>query len=280
MSYIKHEKLIKELCIPVSIEGIKKIFFQMENCVCKIYQNNNKIGIGFICKIVFNKNILPVLITNNHVLNNIDNNQKIELIFNNEIKKIKIDKSRKKYISPNRNIDIAIIEIKPNKDKIYNYLEINEKKENFEFELEYNKKSIYIIHYPNEELSVSYGLINDLIDNKKIKFGSPILSLKTFKVIGIHYGNSHKFIKYAIEEFNKLYCSIYKNEINLIYKTNEDREENIFGDDFVKNNKNNIDLIVHGNKNDLIIRYKLKKGENNIKLLIKKKNYKFRKNVS
>ena len=125
------------------------------------------------------------------------------------------------------------------------------------------------MHYPNEELSVSYGLINDIIDNKTIEYycsteegssGSPILSLKTYKVIGIHYGGSQKFgfnygtyIKYAIEEFTKY----NKNEINIIYKADEESKENIFGKQFVKNNMNNIDLIINGIKYNLISRYKL-----------------------
>jgi len=39
----------------------------------------------------------------------------------------------------------------------------------------------------------------------------------------------------------------------------------------VKNNKNNIELIINGNKNYLIKKYKLKKGENKIKIIIKNK---------
>ena len=62
-------------------------------------------------------------------------------------------------------------------------------------------KSIYILHYPKGKLNVSYGLINIIIDNKTINHyciteegssGSPILSLETFKLIGIHYGSSKK----------------------------------------------------------------------------------------
>ena len=37
--------------------------------------------------------------------------------------------------------------------------------------------------------------------------------------------------KYLIDKFNN-----YKNEINIIYKTDEEGEENIFWDKFVKNN--------------------------------------------
>ena len=41
----------------------------MENCICKIYIKNDKIGIGFLCKIPFHNNLLPVLITNNNFEN-------------------------------------------------------------------------------------------------------------------------------------------------------------------------------------------------------------------
>ena len=282
MSNIIQEKLIKEQPIPVSIEGTKKILFQMENCVCKIYLEKGGIGTGFFCKIPFNNNLLPVLITNNHVLNknDIDNNKIINIMINSEVKKIEIDNLRKKYTNSDKNIDITIIEIKPNKDKIYNYLEIddiNKKKENIE--LEYKNKSIYILHNPNEELSVSYGLMNKIIDNKKIyhycntgegSSGSPILSLKTFKIIGIHYGgdknikfNYGTFIKYAIDEFNKY--NNYQNEINLICKTNEEGIENISGKKFVNNKENNTKLIINRNKSYLISEYKVRKVEKKIK---------------
>ena len=128
MADIKQEKLIKEQPIPVSLKDTKKILFQMENCICKIYLNNGEIGTGFFCKIPFNNNLLPVLITNNHVLNkdDIDNNKIIKLMINNEVKKIEIDNIRKRYTNSDENIDITIIEIKPNKDGIYNYLELDE----------------------------------------------------------------------------------------------------------------------------------------------------------
>jgi len=288
MSDIIPQKLIKEQPIPVSLKGIKDILFQMENCICKIYLNNNIIGTGFFCKIPLNNNLLPVLITNNHILNehDIDNNKIIKLMINNTVKIIVIDNSRKKYT--NSNIDITIIEIKPNKDEINDFLEIDENniyEDKEAIELEYQKKSIYIIHYINRELSVSYGLIKGIIDNKRMEHycntengssGGPILSLKSFKVIGMHCGGFHNFgfnygtlIKYIIDEFNNY--NINKKEINLIYKTDKEGEEDIFGKKFVENNKNNIELIINGNRNDLISECKLKKGENNIKMIIKNK---------
>ena len=63
----------------------------------------------------------------------------------------------------------------------------------------------------------------------------------------------------------------YKNEINLIYYTEKEGEENILGYSFVKNNRNNIDLIINGNKINLVSSYNLKKGENKITLIIKNK---------
>ena len=62
----------------------------------------------------------------------------MKLIIYIEEKEIKMDKSRKIYFNSN----IIIIEIKPNKDKIYNYLGLDENeinKENKEY------KSIYIM---------------------------------------------------------------------------------------------------------------------------------------
>ena len=145
----------------------------------------------------------------------------------------------------------------------------------------------YILHYPKRELNVSYGLINNILDTKIISHycrteegssGSPILSFKSFKVIEIHYGslsnlkiNNGTFIKYAIDLFIE-YNNKNKNENEInINEADGEGLENIFGAIFVKNNKNNIELIINGNKNYLIKKYKLKKGENKIKIIIKNK---------
>ena len=52
----------------VSIEGIKKILFQLDNCICQISLKNGRKGTGFFCTIIFQNKLLPVLITNNHIL--------------------------------------------------------------------------------------------------------------------------------------------------------------------------------------------------------------------
>ena len=60
------EKYIVSSPEPVSLIGTEKILNQMNNCVCRIY--NNSEGTGFFTKIPYNSKLLPVLITNNHVL--------------------------------------------------------------------------------------------------------------------------------------------------------------------------------------------------------------------
>ena len=289
MSNIIPEQTIEKQPNAVTIEGTRIILSQMENCICKLYPKTREKGTGFFCKIPFLNKLLPVLITNNHVLNeeDIKSDKIIRLTINDKLKKIEINNSRKKYT--NSKIDLTIIEINPNKDEIYNYLEIEENDiySNEEIlELDYPSKSIYILHYPKGHLSVSYGLINDITDNKIINHycttdygssGSPLLSSETFKVIGIHCGSHVKykyncviFIKYAIDLFFKSFKS--NNNINIIYnKTNKGGKDLIFGKKFVKNNENNIKLIINGIKSNLIGEYNLKEGENNIEIIIKNK---------
>jgi len=56
-----------------------------------------------------------------------------------------------------------------------------------------------------------------------------------------------------------------------MYLTEKDGVEEIFGFGFVENNKNNIDLLINGDKTNLSSTYFLKKGENYITLIIKNK---------
>ena len=58
----------------INSEQSKYILTQLENCVRKIYQSNGGEATGFFCKIPYPDqfNLIPVLITNNHVLNEND----------------------------------------------------------------------------------------------------------------------------------------------------------------------------------------------------------------
>ena len=112
----------------ISYECTKKIIEQMERDICKINIGMNQ-GTGFFTKIPFPdlNNMLPVFITNNHIINN-------ELLYKKDTK-IKIDtydESDNKEINLNNRIkytdeeyDITIIEIKK-EDNINNYLELDE----------------------------------------------------------------------------------------------------------------------------------------------------------
>ena len=96
----------------VTLEQMDVILPQLRNSVCKI--NNKKMGTGFLCKIPFPNQfiLLPVLITNNHILNNEDikSNKIINISFNDDkiFKKLNIE-DRKTYT--NEDIDVTIIEI-------------------------------------------------------------------------------------------------------------------------------------------------------------------------
>ena len=251
MNNIILEKHIEKSPIPVSIEGIEQILFQMKNSICKIIKCDGEKGTGFFCRIPCNNyNLLPVLISNNHVLNedDIQNNKKIEFTINDDRKSrsIKIDKNRIKYT--NEELDVTIIEIKPKEDKIDNFLDIDFSIEK-DLENIYNNKSIYILHYPKgTNANVSFGLTKKLIDSQFIhqcstergSSGSPILLLDSFKVIGIHKGTKENF------EFN--YGIFIKEAINLFNQKD--------------NNNNNIN-VNNEDKNNIKEKYNNNQQENN-----------------
>ena len=118
----------------------------MSNSVCR-FDLGKKTGTGFICLIPYStiEHQLKVLITCNHVFNDIKTGNKIKVIFDNNIEKeIILDKTRKLYT--NEEYDITFIELKNNELDLNNYLKIDD-------ELYKNKEikkndQIYIIHYP------------------------------------------------------------------------------------------------------------------------------------
>ena len=257
MDDIKKEILLEKYPRPISIEGTKKILNQMEHNICKIYKNDGGKGTGFFCKIHYNNEIIPVMMTNNHVIDEkyINENNKIKITINDdtEIKIIKLNDNR--LIYTNEEYDTTIIEIIQEKDKINNFMEIDENVFKEESNIFYNNKSIYIIQYPNcDKASVSYGIMNNIMDyninhyccTESGSSGSPIMNLLNNKIIGIHKEASMKFkinkgtfLKYPVNEF-----------LNQI-KNNE-------------NNKNN--LIISNIKNELEIKLKIDKNDVNKKI--------------
>ena len=219
------ESLLTGYPYEITYECTKKIIEQMEKNICKFKIDQNQ-ATGFFCKIPFPdmNNMLPVFITNNHIINEeflIKENAKISLDIKEETEKINIYlNNRIKYTS--KEYDTTIIEIK-DEDKIKNYLKlddiiINDILSNENRNKEYEDKTIYIIQYPRGQLSVSYGILAKItVDNIYHKCstengssGSPILALNN-KIIGIHkkggYNNNYNigtFLNFPIKEFIKL----------------------------------------------------------------------------
>ena len=147
MSEIK-EQFIEDSLQPVSIEQTEIILDQMKNCVGKFHIEGKK-GTGFFVQVPYNNQILNLLITNNHVLNEQDiaAGKVINISLNNEqiFKEIKIDSKRKKYT--NKDLDVTIIEIN-NEDNIKNYLSLDDNILNNDinnYNNIYKNESLYII---------------------------------------------------------------------------------------------------------------------------------------
>ena len=205
------------------------------------------IGTGFFCKINYNYKQIPVLITNYHIISDefIKNKKQLKISINNEqiFDIISINDNSKIYSSIRNEYDIMIIKLDEEKN-IYHYLELDEHIDAQNLENLYEDKSIYILHYPNgDKVSVSFGYgimeidkyyIKHLCNTEHCSSGSPILNLKTNKVIGIHSGfifnqkeeikyNIGIFLKYPLKELN------INNEIRMTIKIDEsDINEKIY----------------------------------------------------
>ena len=179
----------------ISFKQILLIMEQLNKCICKVYSYDGGFSTGFFCFIPYNNKKFPALIVNNHLINEDDINIKenISFEFNNENKKINIKDNRIIYTNPK--YDITIIEINPDKDFIYNFLDLD--KNIFKDKLIFSGQSIYI---PQCEKRLSFGIIKGLSDEDdriyhlcctdKCSGGSPIMNLSNGKIIGIHLGSS------------------------------------------------------------------------------------------
>ena len=170
------------------------------NCICKI-KLKREYGTGFFCKITFEKKIIKVLLTNHHVLNenNFKENKKLNLLLNDEKELRIIDLEIKRETYFNKDYNLVVIELKEN-DNIENYLELDDDLFKNNADIIYLDKSLYVLQYPNgDKACVSYGLLNNInkyniyhkCSTDKGSSGSPILSLRNNKVIGIHKKSSH-----------------------------------------------------------------------------------------
>ena len=235
MNAIIEEEKIKGTIDSLTSKKLGIIYTQMKKSICKIFGEN--IGTGFFCKIIYKNKKISVLITNYHIINDkfLEKNKAIKISLNNEkiVDIININKNNKIYSSPINKYDIMIIKIEKEKD-IYNYLELDEQLFNNNSEKLYEDKSIYVLHYPNNDItSVSFGYGLKKLDQYYIKHfcntescssGGPILNLSTNKVIGIHKGcmksqNRDKFnigtlLKYPLIDIKEIINEI-KMEVKI-----------------------------------------------------------------
>ena len=248
---------------------------KMSKYICKISGNN--IGTGFFCRIKYGNDLIGVLITNYHIIDDyyLENNKELKLYINNESKIININKNSKIYSSKRNKYDIMII--KSDEEEIKDYLDIDENIFNYNSD-SYKNEHIYILHYPNsDEASISFGCGLEKIDKYNIKHlcntepgssGGPILSLLTNKIIGIHKWSIIKnsdykynigtFLKFPLNELNnkseiQIQIRIKEKDINkkIYFLNNTDYEEE--GIKHIHNNlqelnDSNIELYINNKK--------------------------------
>ena len=216
----------------IKLECAEKIIEQMKKNVCKIILDQMQ-GTGFFCKIPFpdHNNMLPVLITSSHVineefLNKDDAKIVLEIKANPNVKELNL-KDRIKFT--NKKYDTTIIELKA-EDNISDFLELDDIiVDDIISDINKNKilinERIYILEYVNGELNYSTGILSNIDENNKFLLrhkcgtgngsaGSPILSVRTNRVIGIHHSKvTNKsyglgtFLNYHLKEFISLHTN-------------------------------------------------------------------------
>ena len=201
------------------------ILKQQSRSLCQICTKDGK-STGFLSKIP-----TPVLITNNHILNEseIKPGKEISIDFIDENEKvihktIEIDDDRMVYTIgkfEDEEIDTTIIEIRPEEDGLaeQEFIEVDKDLMNEGVEKVYDKKDVYVIYYKNGEEGETTGVVTK-VEKKNKNFtlvyscntkhdfsGSPIISYE-HKVIGLNKKNISSgqfnratFLQFPIKEF-------------------------------------------------------------------------------
>ncbi len=169
--------------------------------VCEINQSKG-FGSGFFCKIPYTENdnlLLPVLITNDHVISRemINYKNDIEIIINGETKIISL-KQRK--IWNDKEIDFTCIEIKENEDNIHTFFNVDDNvlDNNSDINCYLNKNVIvYGINLIGKKISFSNGIIKKNVKDDFFAYtcntfpgcsGGCIVNQSNNNAIGIHMG--------------------------------------------------------------------------------------------
>ena len=275
--YIKEINLYENIYDKLS-ESKNDILDEKYNCyICSENIKKEKPYFCYKCQKIFHKNCLKDWDKKRKAQNDklICPNCRNELSL--EEWKLKLD------YEENRKNEVEKIE-KINEYKLYYnlFININKIKDKKIKEIEKEKNEInegYKIYLKN--ITNKLNEINSKIGINKLNFGNYNTKdaineiIHNLDIIKNHiYPNHALNEKIKVDEIKseeKKEKFEYKNEINLIYYADNYKEENIFGSTFVKINNKNIDLIINGERKNLISTYKLKPGENKITLIIKNK---------
>jgi len=143
---------------PVSKEYTEIILDQIDNSICKIKGTEGKTYMGLLFLIKYQDEIIYFLLTKYQIINGLYLEKKnyIEVSFKEE--NITIEFNNIKYFD--KSLDLSIIEIKKVKNKNIKYIELDDYLYTENSELFYNKESIYTIYYENQDIYISYGIIN------------------------------------------------------------------------------------------------------------------------
>ena len=138
------------------------ILAQMNNnFIYKIKEKDGNFSNGFFCHIKYQKKNIPVVIINNHIIKD----EIINVLINNDIKKIKLGKIGFIYEEYN----ISILEIEKNIDYNINYLELDDNIYENDSELIYtgnidlNSHCLPIFNLSNNKIIIAQNEINNLI---------------------------------------------------------------------------------------------------------------------
>ena len=120
----------------------------------------------------------------------------------------------------------------------------------------------------NDELSELIKNYKLNIDNLNIDYISNVINEELDNIYEKILNKKHNENKMSNKISEK---ELFKNDINLIYYTEKKSICNIFGKDFINNNKDNVELIINGKNNKIVDKFELKEGNNIITLIIKNK---------
>jgi len=254
------EGYIKGASEPIPLEETN--YKKYKNCICVV--NGIKTGTGFFTKILYKDNLIPVLITNNHIINDkfLEKEKIIKIYINKKAILININKDSKIYSSISGEFDITIIRV--DEDDINEFLVIDENIFKDKSELTYKNENIFILHYQyGKEAKVSNGNGIEIISEYNIKHkcntdycssGAPILSDVTEQVIGIHKGmdsgkeyNLGSFLKFPLLEINPNYNKASNQKQNTFNKK----------DEYNTNKVNNYNINEYADKNNNIENFNL-----------------------